>query len=116
MDNYNSDRTISLWEDSTRKSITLKNRKTGERFSFILKHSFIVGRLKPPSDMQITRDDMYISGRHLCFENMNNMVYVKDLNSKNGTWLNGHLLSAKTRIRQGDVLKIGRTEFDIILG
>ena len=36
MGRYDSDRTISLWEDSTRKSITLKNRRTGERFSFIL--------------------------------------------------------------------------------
>ena len=91
MGRYDSDRTISLWEDSTRKSITLKNRRTGERFSFILKHSFTVGRLQPPSDLQITREDKYISGRHLCFENLNNAVYVKDLNSKNGTWINGHL-------------------------
>ena len=37
MDMYNSDKTISLWENSTRKSVTLMNRKTGERYSFVLK-------------------------------------------------------------------------------
>ena len=116
MDMYNSDKTIYLWENSTRKSVTVMNRKTGERYSFVLKHSFTVGRLKPPSDLTITREDKFISGRHLCFENRDNEIYVKDLNSKNGTWINGRLISTKTKIRQGDILKVGRSEFDIILG
>lgn len=116
MNRFNSDKTISLWEGSAQKSVTLKDRKTGERFSFILRHNFVVGRLKPPSDLQITREDQYISGKHVCFENMNDEVYVEDLNSKNGTWINGRLISSKTRIRQGDVLKLGRSEFDVIIG
>lgn len=116
MDRLNMDKTISLWEGSAQKSITLKNRRSGERFSFILRHDYVVGRLKPPSDLQITREDQYISGKHVCFENLNNEVYVKDLNSKNGTWINGRLISVKTRIRQGDVLKVGRSEFDVIIG
>lgn len=116
MSREDSDKTISLWEGSAPRSITLKNRKSGERFSFVLRHDLVLGRLAPPSDLQITKKDMYISGKHVRFENMNHEVYVNDLNSKNGTWINGKLISSRTRLRQGDVLKLGRSEFDVTIG
>ena len=40
-------------------------------------------------------------------------VFVKDLNSKNHTYINGQLLPAQceTEIREGDTLKLGNEEF-----
>lgn len=115
MDDYNEEKTISLWDDHSKRSVTLRNIQTGRKFSFVLKSSFVVGRNKERCDMQITTEDRYMSGRHLRFINDEGEVYIEDLNSKNGTRLNGKLLLSKTRIRKGDILKMGRSEFEVIL-
>lgn len=115
MDTYQSEDTISIWDEESKKKVVLKNLKTGERYSFVLKHSFTVGRRKESCDLQITREDRYISGKHLGFFNDKGRIYVEDLHSKNGTRLNGRLLSARTRVHRGDVLKLGRSEFEVFI-
>ena len=117
MDRYDEDdgRTLSLWEDDSQKKVILANLHSDEKISFILKRSCTAGRCKPPCDVQVTTQDRYVSGKHVCFEKKGNAVYIKDLNSKNGTWLNGQRVSSCVRIRRGDVLKIGRSEFKIYL-
>lgn len=115
MDTCKSEKTISLWDDNSRKGITLRNLQTGRRYFFVLKHSFVIGRKKEYCDLQVTTDDRYMSGRHLRFTNDRDGIYVEDLHTKNGTRLNGKLLSSKTRIRQGDILKMGRSEFEVTL-
>ena len=115
MDTYGSEKTISLWDDDNRKAITLRNLQTGRCYSFVLKHSLVIGRRKEYCDLQISTDDRYMSGRHFQFINTGDGVYIEDLNSKNGTRLNGKTISSKTRIRQGDILKVGRSEFEITL-
>jgi pSer/pThr/pTyr-binding forkhead associated (FHA) protein len=48
-----------------------------------------------------------VSGRHarLCVED--DAVFLEDLGSKNGTFLDGRRLSAKTRIPEDSVVSIG---------
>lgn len=115
MGTYNSEKIISLWEDDSRRAVTLKNLHTGRRYSFVLKYSFTVGSKKEFCDLQITADDRYMSRKHLRFINEEDGVYVEDLNSKNGSRVNGKLISSKTRIRQGDILRMGRSEFEVIV-
>lgn len=115
MNTYQDGDTISLWTDNSQRSVTLKNLQTGKRFSYVLKNSFIVGRVKEFSDLQITTDDKYISGKHVRFINENGDVYIEDLHSKNGTKLNGKRISSITRIKSGDILRVGRSEFEIII-
>lgn len=116
MDRYEEENTISLWEDDSPKKIVLTNLHSGEKISFILKKNCIVGRRKPPCDIQITTKDRYISGEHFCFEKKGSSIYIRDLNSKNGTWLNGKKILSSTCVHQEDVLKAGRSEFKIHLG
>lgn len=115
MDMYKAEDTISLWDENKRKNIILKDLQTGKSYSFLLKRSLIVGRSEVKSDLQITTCDKYISGKHLRFLNDESGVYVEDLNSTNGTRVNGRLISTKTRIKRGDILKMGRTEFSVVL-
>lgn len=115
MDTYKSEKTISLWNDNSRRGVTLRNLQTGKRYSFVLKHSFIVGRRKEHCDLQITTDDRYMSGRHLRFINTEDGIYVEDLHTKNGSRVNGTLISSRTRIRQGDILRMGRTEYEVTI-
>ncbi len=105
--------TISLWENNNRQKITLKNRKTGKEYSFNLQNTCIIGRNKGACDVQITTDDRYISGRHLRFIFDGISVYAEDLKTKNGTRLNGKLLLSKAKIRQGDILRMGRSEYEV---
>ena len=116
MDRYGEEKTVFLWGDNSQKKLVLVNLQSGEKFSFTLKDSCVLGRYKPFCDVQITTRDRYISGKHLCFEKKGDEVYIKDLNSKNGTWLNGQRISSNKCVHQGDILKIGRSEFKIQLG
>lgn len=113
MSSFESENTISLWEENSRKGITLKNIQTGKKYTFYIRHSFIVGRTAAQCDMQITTDDRYMSGRHLRFVYENGRISVEDLHTKNGTRLNGKIITQKTRIRKGDILKMGRSEFSV---
>ncbi|HRX79495.1 MAG TPA: FHA domain-containing protein [Pirellulaceae bacterium] len=42
-------------------------------------------------------------------------VVIRDLNSRNGTYLNGERLAADQSLESGDHLQIGRLEFEIII-
>lgn len=115
MDTYNSEKTISLWENGGRRTVTLINLRTGRKYLFEIKNSYTVGSKKEFCDLQVTTDDRYMSKKHLRFINEADGVYVEDLHSKNGSRVNGKLISARTRIRQGDILRMGRSEFEVIV-
>jgi pSer/pThr/pTyr-binding forkhead associated (FHA) protein len=40
-------------------------------------------------------------------------MWVEDLGSTNGTFVNGSKIEARTRLRSGDVLRIGQTELRV---
>lgn len=107
---------ISLWGDDNgrkRRTVTLRNRKDGKFYSFVLKRVFTVGRSRRESNLQITTEDRYISGKHVSFINESDGVYVEDLCTKNGTRLNGRPVTTRVRIYSGDILKMGKTEFEV---
>lgn len=117
MDDFNMDQTISLWGSApdVRKKVTLKNLASGESYSFSVGKSFTVGRNEEICNLRITSGDGYISGRHLRFISRPDGIYVEDLHTKNGTAVNGRRISSRTRIRRGDIIKMGRSRFQVIL-
>ncbi len=60
----------------------------------------------PPNDQSISRN-------HTLIENKSNQLYLTDLNSKNGTYLNGRRILPKKKIliKPGDSIKIGTSIF-----
>lgn len=54
-----------------------------------------------------------VSRRHARFLRANGSVFLEDLGSANGTRVNGERLSARRRIRPGDLVQIG--DYDIAL-
>jgi len=60
--------------------------------------------------------DNLVSKRHAVIQKIKDEYLIRDLDSKNGTYVNGKRISAKqyVRLKQGDVVKIGRTEMAII--
>jgi hypothetical protein len=59
---------------------------------------------------EITIEDSYASGRHARLYDRDGHVYIEDLNSTNGTFVNGARVSAQQLLRPGDTVRIGDTE------
>ncbi|TDB38177.1 MAG: DUF2662 domain-containing protein [Actinobacteria bacterium] len=66
----------------------------------------VVGRL---ADCQIHLPDVNVSRRHAAFIRMDDGWAIEDLDSTNGTLLNGKTV-ARARLRDGDVIEIGVTQ------
>ena len=61
------------------------------------------------NDLTIS-DDEYASSRHARFEPRRDGVYVEDIGSTNGTFVNGIRLTRDRRLAPGDVVRIGETD------
>lgn len=68
---------------------------------------FLVGRLST-ADLSIA--DGRLSREHLKIERFGDIFVASDLNSSNGTTLNGKKLDRPTRLQNGDVLNLGGLE------
>jgi hypothetical protein len=78
----------------------------GERFDLI--GGLSIGR-SGESDVRI--DDRYASGLHARIFNREGHTYIEDMNSTNGTLLNDATLVGEAELIDGDVVRIGDTEF-----
>jgi FHA domain len=61
------------------------------------------------NDIAIGTDE-YASARHARFEPRQDGVWVQDLGSTNGTYLNGARLEHPRRLTAGDIVRIGETD------
>ena len=60
-------------------------------------------------DVELVLTDAEVSRRHARLETHGKYVYVRDLESSNGTFLNGRRISSAIEIRPGDEIDIGTT-------
>ncbi len=111
MGRYDEESTIPLWDEFGSKKISMKNVQSGRKIAFTLQHRCVLGRNKEVCDVLICEDDRYVSGKHFSFISDGSRIYVEDLHSKNGTWVNETLVTTQTRIHSGDRLRIGKTTF-----
>jgi pSer/pThr/pTyr-binding forkhead associated (FHA) protein len=58
--------------------------------------------------------DEHASSHHALFQFAHGLWYVEDLNSTNGTWLNGRRIYAPQRLKKGDKVRIGRTTVIVV--
>ena len=61
------------------------------------------------NDIAIATDE-YASARHARFEPRQDGVWVQDLGSTNGTYLNGTRLDRPRRLARGDIVRVGETD------
>ena len=60
-------------------------------------------------EVELVLADPEVSRRHARLETHGKYVYVRDLDSSNGTFLNGRRISSAIEIRPGDEIDIGTT-------
>ncbi|NRY57846.1 pSer/pThr/pTyr-binding forkhead associated (FHA) protein [Clostridium acetobutylicum] len=65
-------------------------------------------------DNSIMLNEGYVSGHHARVYLRNNQYILEDLNSTNGTVLNGQKIKSKAYIKSGDEIKIGSSLFKVI--
>lgn len=85
-------------EDGSPRSVALPPGRT------------VVGR-DPEADVSV--DDEAVSWNHLEIENRGGVLMATDLDSRNGTALNGEPLDRPRRLRDGDTLTIGGQRLEI---
>jgi hypothetical protein len=78
----------------------------GDRFDLF--GGISIGR-SPEADVRI--EDRYASGVHARIYSRGPSYYVEDMNSTNGTFLNGERLDGEAELKDLDELRIGDTEF-----
>jgi FHA domain len=80
--------------------------REGERFDLI--GGLSIGRSQE-ADLRI--EDRYASGLHARIFSRDGRAYVEDMSSTNGTLLNDAELHGEAELIDGDVVRIGDTEF-----
>jgi len=80
----------------------------GERVE-LTHEALTIGR-GPLNDLQLDQDD-FASGKHALVDPRRDGIWVEDLGSTNGTFVNGVRLSSSRRLAPGDVLRVGETDF-----
>ncbi len=57
--------------------------------------------------------DRNVSRRHARLTRVSGAVYLEDLGSLTGTWLNGERITGRRRVRPGDLVEIG--DYDLVV-
>lgn len=86
--------------------IQFEVRERGDHRTLRLRPPFEVGRDKAA---EVVLHDPEVSRRHARFESQQGVVYVNDLTSRNGTFLNGRRVTEAIEVRNGDEIDVGTT-------
>lgn len=96
--------------------IVIENLETWEKFSFIFYDNIGIGRKKESSEFEkylIVKDDARVSKLHCAIISNAGKLYLKDMGSRNGTYLNNNKLERPTFIQKDDVISVGETRLEI---
>jgi hypothetical protein len=78
-----------------------------------IRGEIVIGR---DPEATIPLDDGYLSRRHCAIRSRGEQVFVKDMGSYNGSYVNGQKIHEECALYPGDVLKVGRTRVFVDFG
>ncbi|MBL4848392.1 MAG: FHA domain-containing protein [Planctomycetes bacterium] len=88
-------------------------QEQGASYRVPIRGTLVLGR--DPAN-EVALDDGYLSRRHCAVVCRNGRVVVKDMESYNGTYVNGQRIHEECYLLPGDVLKVGRTRLFVDFG
>ena len=86
-------------------------KKDGSQKSFALPSSITVIGRRHDCDLCIPLDE--VSRRHCQLDRNNEILEVRDIDSRNGTYLNGRQVNGETPVKAGDYLQVGPLVFQL---
>jgi hypothetical protein len=108
--NPNDSNTVAILDQISTYQLVLTDINSPSRsFHVPLNNSVTVGRKADLCNIVLDYDNS-VSGRHCEISARGGKFYVKDLQSKNGTFINNSKVLSDTEIFSGNILKIGRLE------
>jgi len=93
----------------TGRLVVVQSPDLGEGDDFELNSAQLTIGRGNQNDIAISTDE-YASARHARFEPRQDGVWVQDLGSTNGTFLNGTRLDRPRRLAHGDIVRVGETD------
>lgn len=84
-------------------------KKNGSQKSFTLPSNITVIGRRHDCDLCIPLED--VSRRHCQLDRNNETLEIRDLDSRNGTFLNGEPINGETTVKAGDYLRVGPLTF-----
>jgi pSer/pThr/pTyr-binding forkhead associated (FHA) protein len=97
------------WANMNLKLIVLAGAKEGTQIP-LKKDKFIIGRA---SECTLRAGSSAISRRHCAIVRKDNAWFVRDLGSRNGTFLNDNAVAEPTRLNLGDEIRVGPLHFRV---
>src|SRR5207245_9560886 len=91
------------------KVVVVKSPELDEGMDYELNSAQLTVGRGGQNDVALSSDE-YASARHARFEPRQDGVWVQDLGSTNGTYLNGMRLEHPRRLTQGDIVRVGETD------
>ena len=91
-----------------RVTVELTEKKSGKKYTGPIRDTSIKAGLQ--SEMKLEGDPS-ISRKHMEFIWQNGILYVQDINSKNGTWVNGEKIDKAVPLHHNDIIHAGETDF-----
>ncbi|MCG3173664.1 MAG: hypothetical protein GMKNLPBB_01863 [Myxococcota bacterium] len=91
--------------------VTIYGPDLGRKYE-LSQERFVVGR---SSEVNLTIDQESVSRKHAVFVSSNSGVFVEDLKSTNGTYVNDVIVD-RQELKHGDLIKIGRAIFKFLSG
>lgn len=88
--------------------ITLRSVHSSYEQSYPLSDSISVGRHASNS---FVINNPAVSGKHALITTTGNSIYVEDMGSVNGTFVNGRPVGYKTEVQNGDIVTFGNEDF-----
>lgn len=102
--------TVMIWDQNVTYQVVLTDiNSPAKSFQVPLHTSIIIGRKSELCDIALEYEKS-VSGKHCEINVRDGKFYLKDLQSSNGTYLNGSKVLAETEIFSGNTLKFGRLE------
>lgn len=115
VDGIQSTPTVLNVEGAVCWNIVLKDTATGRKYRRTFSGQLLIGR-DPASKSEESRliiPDQLVSKNHCLVQSGSSSLTVQDLDSKNGTYVNGKRISAAVPLNSGDRLDIGRTSLEV---
>ena len=94
----------------TGRLVVLKSPALDEGADWVLDSAQLTVGRSGDNDVQLPNDE-FASARHARFEPRRDGVWLHDLGSTNGTFVNGTRIDRPRKLTPGDVVRVGETDF-----
>lgn len=96
--------------------VVLENLGNWQKSTFVFYENIGIGRGKsfPQFEKFLTvSDDPRVSKMHCAIIEKDKKLYLKDMGSRNGTYLNGKRITQPVLLQRDDTIRVGETEIEI---